>query len=434
MYTSTVTLAANETKSYRPKFAPLFTPDYCNPTAVPMVPSITIFSTMDTSVIIYSSDGSVYTTTTTEGQVLGLPGILVSDATTTTLITTDKNPATVIQSPHPTPPPGRPTWPGGQVTHKPPAGEEPQAIHGGTFTITAGPDVVIINRNTYSNLGPGKTTVVTADNGGVFTIKPDSVVGEGATVNRPTPTGKPASTHVGGLPVTVQPSNVIIGGGTFPIPTATMTATVNGKAVVIGPDSISVDGETFSFSRPGQGNVVITGGELMTAIGRSVVVLHSTTYTYGPGSSAFSKVVNGDTVVIGPTGVFVHGSLMGGPAADATDTEYEIVGGATIGKIAPSNFVINSKTYAVGPNAETRTVVIGDQTMTLGPIGLVMASTTMSYPFDADVVTTISPRGTSPHQPEETGKDEEDAAFSIQPDRRLGVICLCIAMGAWILG
>ena len=294
--------------------------------------------------------------------------------------------------------------------------------------------MVIINRHTYSNLGPGKTTIVTADNGGIFTIKPDSVVGEGATVNRPTPTGQPTPTHVGGLPVTVQPSNVIVGGGTFPIPTATMTVTVNGKSVVIGPDSISVDGETYSFSRPGQNNVVITGGELLTAIGASVVVLHSTTYTYGPGSSAFSKVVNGDTVVIGPTGVSVHGSLMGGPAADATDTEYEIVGGATIGKIPPSNFVINSKTYAVGPNAETRTVVIGDQTMTLGPLGLVMASTTMSYPFDADVVTTISPSGTSPHQPDETGKDEEDAALSIRPDRRVGVVCLCIAMGAWILG
>lgn len=437
VHTSTVTVYGNQSNFTLP-YEPIVTPDYCNPTVYPLVPGFTPISTIDSSLILMKSGDEVYTSSVdyVYGGFPTLPTIPILVGATATAIITDKNPA-VVTSPDPKPTRTRSVWPGGQIDHKPPAGNEPQGVNQEPITVSAGRDTVIINRYTYSNLGPGHTTTVTVDNGAVFTIGPTAVIGQGASISRPTPDGQPTPTHVGGLPVTVQPSNVVIGGGTFAIPTAATTANVNGLPVVIAPDSVTINGETYSFSRPGLSNAVIAGGELMTAIGKSVVVLHSTTFTYGPSASAIDKTVNGDTVIIGPTAISVHGSIMGGPSAEATETDYEIVGGATIARLPPSMFVINSKTYAVGPSANMRTVVIGDQTITLGPMGLVMATTTMPYPFNADVVTTISPSGNGHADPQETGaseEEEEDAAFSIRPDRRVGAICLCIAIGAWVLG
>ncbi|EJP69761.1 hypothetical protein CRV24_003201 [Beauveria bassiana] len=371
----------------------------------------------------------------------------------TTFITTDKNPSVVFPS-DPIPNYSQ-TWPtggdGGDHTpveggdgHQTPVSRAGGGGGGGggpasvtatpTYTITAGPSSVVINTQTFT-VAPGSTSVVTVDDGGVFTINPTAVVGQGATVTRPPSVMGPSSSVLGGIPVTSAGPNLEIGGGTFPIPTSgSSTVRVNGKDVTIKPTEVIIGGNTMALTKPAASDVVVAGGEMLTVIGRSVVVLHSVTYTYGSGSAPIVQVINGDTITIGPTGVIVHGSTIGGVSAQPTDTDYEIVGGATIAKLPPSMVIVNGETYAVGPGVDTKIVTIGDQTLTMGPIGLVMASTTMRYPFDTSVTTTIVGRATGESLPQETGKGEEDAAYSLRPDVRVGLGCLCIVFGVLVLG
>lgn len=441
VHTSTVTFMGNRT-DYKPPFAPIATPNFCNPNIYPAVPRPS--GPEKTWDGFMDPEPMTTETFTIEGQALTAEFPLQNhtplvQVPVTTFITTDKNPSVVFPS-DPIPSYSQ-SWsvPGGGIgngVHTPvgggPAPAPAESTH--TFTITAGPTSVVINSQTYS-VAPGSRSTVTVDGGDVFTIEPTAVIGAGASITRPPSVMGPSSSVLDGIPVTSAGPNLEIGGGVFAIPLSVgHTVQVNGKAVTINPTGVTIGGDSMGFLKPAPSDVIVAGGEMLTAIGRSVVVLHSITYTYGSGIAPVVQVINGDTIAIEPTGVLVHGSTLGGASANPTDTEYEIVGGATIAKIPPSMVIVNGETYAVGPGANMKTVVIGDQTITMGPIGLVMATTTMRFPFDASVTTTIAARATGAAMPQETGKGEEDAAYSLRPDVRVGFTCLCIVLGVFVLG
>jgi hypothetical protein len=302
---------------------------------------------------------------------------------------------------------------------------------------------VVINSNTYDSLGPDQTMTVTVD-GGKFTIYPNAIVGEGGTVAKPPPpatngaVATPTQGNVGGLDVSMSGTRVVIGGVTMTLPPHGTTTNIQGQSVTIGSDSIVVGTSSLTFNpaqAPSASDVVVAGGEVLTAVGRSVVVVHSKTITYGPGIASTTEVVQGDTITIGPSGILVHGLLIGGSMANATDTKYEIIGGATITKIAPSIAVINGKTFTVGPGSPLTTTTIAGQVFTIGPQGVIVSTLTIPYPFGTSVVTVISPSGTwlntlpmETNPPNDSG-DDDSMASSPQPSLHMA---LCIAIGVLI--
>ncbi|KAK7409562.1 hypothetical protein QQX98_008283 [Neonectria punicea] len=316
-----------------------------------------------------------------------------------------------------------------------------------TFTVTARGEQVIINDETFSSLRPDQTTTVTVSRG-TFTINPTEVIGEGATVKKPRPVGTavtvltPTTAIAGGLTVTVSGSEAVVDGTKMDIPPLGTTAVVNGETISVGPGKVVVDDETVTFRAVGghQTDVVVTGGEMVTAIGQSIYIFHSTTLTYGPGIPERSEVVDDDTITIGPSGVAVDGTTMGGTSADATDTTYEIVGGATITKLSPSFVLIDGTTFTVGPKATKVTKVIGGETVTIGPDGVIISSMTLTYPFGSSTVTTIKATGTRKStQATETGRsgsgsddNEDNAGYLLQPSLAAAMTGLCIAIGVWV--
>ncbi|KAF7546902.1 hypothetical protein G7Z17_g8113 [Cylindrodendrum hubeiense] len=314
------------------------------------------------------------------------------------------------------------------------------------YTITARAGYVIINGKTYSSLQPEQTTTVTVSDG-TFTIYPTAVVGEGATVTKPQPVGTavtaltPTTGSAGGLSVIVSGSEAVVDGTTMEIPPLGTTTTVNNEVVSIGPGKVVVGDETMTFRAVGgyQTDVVVKGGEMITAVGQSIFVFNSTTLTYGPDIPETSEVVDDDTITIGPSGIVVDGTTIGGTSADATDTTYEIVGGATITEVSPSFVIIDGTTFTAGPKASQVIKVIGGETITIGPNGVVISTMTLKYPFGSSVVTTIEASATgSDTLPAETGApeigndDEDNAGYLLQPSLAAGMTGLCIAIGVWI--
>ncbi|KAI8723689.1 hypothetical protein NCS52_00225400 [Fusarium sp. LHS14.1] len=392
-----------------------------------------------------------------------------SSRRTVTFVTTDKNPAVVVTS-KPPPRFNRPTQgvnglpggnnhqPGGdnqdarpqqrpesqpqqrpgsqsqqraqsqsqpQSQPQPQPQPQPQVQSPRTFSVTARGPEVIINDHTFSDLRPGQTTTATADHG-TFTIFPSKVVGEGATVTKPQPLGSvvsaatPTKATIGGVPVVVSGSEAVVGSTTFKlpfvgmstrieVPVAGATARVEERPVSIVPGTIVVDDETLTYRAVGapQTDVIIQGGEMVTASGVSIYVFRSTTLTYGPGIPATTQTVDDDTITIGPSGVVVDATTLGGTSAKATDTKYQIVGGATITKVSPSWVIIDGTTFTAGPGAKSTTKVIGGETVTIGPSGIAISTTlTVRYPFGASTVTTIKATATgtgTDSLPTETG-------------------------------
>lgn len=488
VYTSTTTFYGNST-DYTPPYSPITTPNYCSPTGEAL---ITFYSTTDISnstaaetaaplstasptidfdvpafaapvpPITFSFDLPEIITQTPDAAGDNKGGIIITmrpflsvTRRIITFITTDKNPS-VVFSPEPTPN-FSPTWITGGIgdgvhrtgdvidntpTDMPISNllESVKKPSAPTFQVTAGGDQVIINERTVSGLKPSQTTTITVGTD-AFTIFPTAVVGLGSTITKPTPhevpTSNPAVTSgvLGGVPVIISGTKAVVDGTTLNISSQKATTTINGQKVVLGTGIIAVGRETLVFQDPSPRptHEIVTGGEMITAIGRSIVVLHSTTITYGAKITPKEITLNGEAISIGPRGVSFHGITLGGPSANSTNTEYEIVGGITVGKLLPSFVVVNGATYSINQDGDlnnVETTVIDNQTITIAPNGLILSSQTLTYP-ESSVTATLSP--SMPDFPARTGDqrgDDESGAFSIR--QKFSVLCVCLAIGVWV--
>ncbi|KAF5661525.1 hypothetical protein FCIRC_11805 [Fusarium circinatum] len=365
--------------------------------------------------------------------------------------------------PRPTSGPQPETEPQGGPRPQPQPDTEPEPVR--KFFVTARGQEVIVNDKTFSSLRADQTTTVTVDYG-TFTIRPTEVVGEGATVRKPQPVGTvisvvtPTSATIGNIPVTVSGTEAIVGGtrlriplmGTttrLKIPVVGSNTIVEERQVSIAPGRVVVDDETLTYHGVGgpQTDVIIEGGEMVIAVGKSVFVFHSTTLIYGTGTPVATETIDDDTVTVGPEGIVVDGTTLGGSDAELTDTKYRIVGGATITKVNPSYAIIDETTFTAGPGAKSTTKEAGGETITIGPSGIIIGTITIKYPFGASTVTTIEAKatasdelpvatGTSNNNAKEDGKrkkEDDSGAILRRPGLATGMTGLCIAFGVWIL-
>lgn len=457
VYTSTITWVGDPT-DYTPEF-PLMQLPTPTPTCVTALdPARLTIST----IAFCSSTGAgtkfvtCLTTTATfgYGQNTGVPtstaALMAPPGQTVIIITTDKNPAVVYSTPRP-PNYGVTSEPGTRSSHNPATGangvstpiydveptpnppRQPPATS--PVTVAVQPTAVVINGNTIIDDASGKTQTVIVS-GVTFTIGPSQVIGGGATIDRPAMTGgvylpTPTTTNLGGMQVVVSSSVAVVGGTSFTLGPTTRTTVVNGQTVVIAPTAVAVGTQTFTLpTRPAPTEEVVVGGDLVTAIGQSVLVIRSTTITYGTSSS--TTVIDNDTLVFGPGGVTVHGTTLGGKTAKAGETDFAIVGGATITKVGASVVVINSVTYTVGPGTGSTTTVVAGETITIGPNGVSVSTLSLVYPFGP---TTIITPGATPSDPSatSTAAAAKDMAAGLRPDLPAFVAVMCMAIGFMVL-
>ncbi|KAK3944766.1 hypothetical protein QBC46DRAFT_373141 [Diplogelasinospora grovesii] len=469
VYTSTITWYGNPS-DYTEPYPPITTPTIATPAATttscvwPKSPgrlTISVCSATGTGSKYVTC--SVTTSTATIGfgsqtsTIAGVP-YPFSPTPTVVFLTTDKNP-TVVYSTIQTPNYGVSAEPitrdqhnsaqdSPSATTSPPPGYGSQGNQGnsqgaasdggsggqgqhttpnGPVTVAVQPSAVVINGNTISD-NPTAPTQIVVVSGQTFTIDPTKVVGAGATVDRPSVTGgifvpTPTTTTLGGLPVTVSSSIAVIAGSSFTInPSTPTTVMVSGQTVVIGPSGVTISSQTLSLTTlPSPTEIVVAGGDLVTAIGQSVVVIQGTTITYSSfSSSPSSTVIDGDTVVYGPGGVTVHGTTLGGTTAKSTETAFAIVGGATITEIGPSVVVISGTSYTVGPSApggtQQTTITVGGETITIGPSGVAIStSITFAYPFGPTTTITPSAGDTASAGTAGTATATKDAATQSRP-------------------
>lgn len=355
----------------------------------------------------------------------------------TTVIVTEKNPAVVYASS------SLPDYGGGTVYQdKSPAtainrGSAPSSVPAVPIVVSLRPGAVTINDEVYTD-SPALKTQVAYVGGEYFTIEPSRVVGAGTTLSRPEAGIGPlaTTTSVGGAPVVVGSAIAVIDGSTFSLDGPATTKVVQETTLAIGSGGVEIIGATQTariVRPPSQTDVVVAGGEVVTAIGTSVVVIRGTTITYGPSIPATKVTVNGDEVTIGSSGVTLRNTVLGGATAKDSQTQYEVVGGATITQVAPSVVIIRGSTYTVGPGSPQTTLVVGEQTLTLGPSGVAMSTMTLPFPFgQTATAVTIIPGATATGGASATGSsrngqddaNKESAAAGLRPSGLLQTLSM----------
>lgn len=490
VYTTTITWYGNP-EDYTQPYPPISIPSATSSCVVPLVPP-----TLTVSFCSSTGTGTKYVTcgvtTTTESYSFG---VQTSTPNPIIFLTTDKNPAVVFPTfrlpdygvsqgpttrgnhlrPTDEPPISTPAY---DSKRPPQAVTDPAHRRPAPTPITIGvqPSAVVINGNTILD-NPATPTQVVIVAGQTFTIDPTRVVGAGSTIDRPSMTGgvfvpAPTSTNLGGVPVVVVSSIAIVGGTSFTLGPTPTTAIVSSQTFTIGPSAVAAASRTMPLpTYPLPTEVVVAGGELITAIGRSVVVIQGTTYTYPAAASSPTgttdttttttiAIDDDTTITLGPGGATVGGTLtLGGPGAAPRDTQLAMVGGATLTKIGASLVVIAGTTYTVGPVAgdstgpatppATTTLVVAGHHVTVAPAGVqVGSSLTLAYPFGpSTVILPGATPGGGGGGPSATGigggdgdgdggggdKDEEDAAVGVRP-WLLGVwVGLGVAVGVGIV-
>ncbi|KAK3991337.1 hypothetical protein QBC44DRAFT_52583 [Cladorrhinum sp. PSN332] len=488
VHTETITWYGNP-EDYTPSYPPIVTPTPGR-TCIDLVdpPRFTI------SVCTSTGSDSKYVTchlsTSTDSWIYG-PGINSKPTPNPiTFTTTDKNPAVVYStrdppdygvsqeastrhdhvSPtnHPAPvsvpqyvsqDPGRNTGggPGSpQYMSSEPSRQTPTTPAPKPITVIVQPTQVIIGSSTVTDQPSAPTQVVVVSDE-TFTIDPTRVVGGGATIDRPRITGggviyppTPTTTTLANVPVVITSSIAVIGGSSFTLgPTRTTTAVVSGKTFTINPSGVAVETQTFALpSNPTPTEVVVAGGELITAIGPSVLVIKSTTITYGP-SSLLTTQVGDEKLTLGPGGVTLgSGEVI---TAKPGESQFAIAGGVTITKIGVSVVVVGGETYTVGPEMGTtsKVVEVGGEKVTIGSEGVKVGTVlSMAVPFGpVTVITPGATRALGAGGPRETGRSgsgsgsgevgeegeaEEDAGVVVRPGM-LGTVLMSLLVGCFVL-
>ena len=343
IYSETITWT-DDPSDYTPEFPVIPLPTYCDPTTTESTFSSTTSAPKLTSIPGDDNGWNTYCATLTNdtqsctSEPIFNPSFVFTSSShpresrpmypppgpvTSTFYITSKNP-TVVYPPEKTPDYGQDPdteqpirVPGnnGNIpadTNKPSNPESAVQRNPPKITITADPTRVIIGDHTLRDLKPGATTKITVG-GNEYEVNPSQIVQDGGkTVNRPNTNqalvvAAPISTVVDGLAIAVSGSRAVIGGYTYTIGSTPSTEIVQGRTVIISPTGISFEdsdeGVSYEAAPPEQTGIIVAGGEMLTLIGSSVLVIHETTITYGPGISPQTQTVDDDTVVAGAKGV-----------------------------------------------------------------------------------------------------------------------------------
>ncbi|KAI0144679.1 hypothetical protein GGR57DRAFT_481667, partial [Xylariaceae sp. FL1272] len=307
-------------------------------------------------------------------------------------------------------------------------------------TVIVGPSVVAIDNSTFVDNPTQPTSTVIVDNH-TYTLKPTAIISVDLTITRPASgqgaVTEPTPTHttIGGLSVDVAGSSVDIDGTTLIIGPKPVTVTIQGQAITLGSGGIVFPNQTLIIPAPQPTTQVVVGAELITAIGTNQVIIEGSTITYGKDSTTGTRVIDGDTILIGPSGVIVHGETYGGPNAVATGTSYAMVGGATISQVGDTAVVIQGTTYSINPlipGQATATATMGGETITIGPEGVVVSTLTVATPYASTTIITAEPSNSAATQqvPSSTAKvisgDDGNGSSATAASTRSGA-ALCTA-------
>lgn len=315
-------------------------------------------------------------------------------------------------------------------------------------TVIVKPSLVVIDDQTFTNNPAQPTSTVVVD-GNTFTINPTQVVGAGATVSRPPTQGTTAlpwstKTTIGQIGVDVEGSSVIIDKTTFTIGPRPTTVVIQDQTITVAPGAIVFPSETVTIPAPQITSQVVIGAELVTAVGSDRAVIEGRTITYGSDSNTnVTEVVDGETILIGPSGIIAHGETYGGVSAASTEVQFAVVGGVTISQVGSSLVVVQGVTYtldALAPRqAQTATTVLlsSGETITIGPEGVAIATWTLDSPYISTTV--LSPgkgAAAAATLPSATAinTNKQNGGSSLTSTRPSWVMAAWIATGATIVG
>ncbi|KAK5338550.1 hypothetical protein LTR98_004950 [Exophiala xenobiotica] len=237
--------------------------------------------------------------------------------------------------------------------------------------------------------GAGTLIVTTSTQRGIGNIIASIINSPFAT---PAPSARatftPITTTIDNVRVVVSQSSVVIGTQTVAIPTTSSTTVqANGATFTVRPSVIIAPTATITISPVQQNNVVTASaatttfttavGDLTFTIGPTVAIISGTTYRIGQNAPGTTITVQGTKVSLGSGGVGLPSTTIAPDAGSGSPFVVYTAEGLTL-SVDKSEAVISGTTYQIGSNAPQVTTTIASESVSFGPGGVGLKSTTIT--------------------------------------------------------
>ena len=169
---------------------------------------------------------------------------------------------------------------------------------------------------------------------------------------------------------------------TIPLSSGSGIVTYNGQTLTIKPSKIIGPSTTITLSardRSAASPTAVTTGGLTFSIGPSAAVVGSSTYSFVPGKAPATIVTHGEAVLVGTNGVQFRNVHV--PVPTMTPSFSAITQGDLAFSIAPSEVVVGSHTATIYSDMTPITTVVNGHSISIGPKGIGLASTTIPLPM-----------------------------------------------------
>jgi hypothetical protein len=214
----------------------------------------------------------------------------------------------------------------------------------------------------------------------------NDVGGYGGEANNPGRSGNsifvvaPSSTIIGSATVEIEQSIAVVNGASYTIGSGApdKTTVINQQTISIGTGGLAFPGTTLPPLPREPTNIMVLGGQPIS-VENSVAYIGPSAFTYGVGSSTKTAVYNGETILIGPSGVSLAKTTLAG--GWDSGLQLGIAGGLTLTEVGATLGIISGTTFTVGPGATSTVAVINGEIISAGPSALIGASTTLTYPL-----------------------------------------------------
>lgn len=215
--------------------------------------------------------------------------------------------------------------------------------------------------------------------GETFTINPSQLIVPDRTATLPSQnmiTPGPFPITAEGVAMSLGPSAVIIGPHTYSFQTPT-SVVYNHQTISLGPNGVGLTSTTIAIP-PKQEFSTVTEGALTFIVNPSEAVIRGHTYMITSGAKPTTTVINGQSITIGTQGVAFAGTTATLPRP-TREPRIVVVDGFTF-SVDATDAILSGTTYAIGRGAKPTTTMVGDETLSFGPGGVGLPSTTITPP------------------------------------------------------
>lgn len=217
--------------------------------------------------------------------------------------------------------------------------------------------------------------------GQTFSVNPSQIIAPDTSITLPPAERVTPFVYIDHS-VSVDASRFMARLTTIPLSSGSGIVTYNGQTLTIKPSKIIGPGTTITLSArdsSAASPTAVTTGGLTFSIGPSAAVVGSSTYSFVPGKAPATIVTHGEAVLVGTNGVQFRNVHV--PVPTMTPSFSAITQGDLAFSIAPSEVVVGSHTATIYSDMTPITTVVNGHSISIGPKGIGLASTTIPLPM-----------------------------------------------------